>query len=72
MKEEIEGLILATQDQSLPSRNYQANTIKNGSNQIRRVYEQKTEPVVPLVSSYQIRTSIEYKERHDKIGYYFH
>ena len=66
------GLMIAAQDQSLPTRNYLTNIIKNGLIPICRSCEQKTESIDHLISSRPILTPIEYKERHDKITHCIH
>ena len=71
LKTVTEGLIIKAEDQSLPTKNYQVS-IKNASNPICKLCEQKIESVDNIVSSCTIKTLIEYKERHDKIGRYIH
>ena len=43
LKAEIEGFIMAAQDQNVPTRNYQARIMWNESNLICRLYKQKIE-----------------------------
>ena len=50
LKAEIEGLIIAAQDQYIPTRNYWAKMIKNESNQICRLSEQETESIDHMAS----------------------
>ena len=67
MKTEIEGLIITGLDQSLPTRNYQANIIKKiDQTPMNGLWEEKTESIDHLVSTHLMLTPIEYKERHDK------
>ena len=74
LKAEKKELIIVAQNQSLPTRNYQTNITKNGSNQIFRLCKRKkkAESFDLLVSSCPILTLIEYKEKHNKIGHYIH
>ena len=61
-KTETEGLITAALIQSLATRKYQTNIIKNEWNPIYRLWEQKTEPTDYLVFSCPTLTLIEYKK----------
>ena len=45
LKAKIEGLIIAEQDQRIPTRNYPANIKKNGPNTIYELCEQKIESI---------------------------
>ena len=70
LKAETEGFIMATQDQSLFARNYQAKIIKNDPK--CRFCVKFEETVDQLVSGCPIMTPNEYLERHDKVGQYIH
>ena len=72
LKGETEGFILAAQDQSLFTRNYQANVLHNGADDKCRFCEEKTETIDHLVSGCSILTPGEYKNRHDRVGQYLH
>jgi len=72
LKEETEGFILAAQDQSLFTRNYQANVIHNGADPKCRFCDEKLETIDHLVSGCSILTPNEYKNRHDRVGQYLH
>ena len=72
LKAETEGFILAAQDQSLFTRNYQANIVKNGADPKCRFCDQYTETIDHLVSGCSILTPTEYKARHDRVGQYLH
>ena len=72
LKAETEGFIMAAQDQSLHTRNYQANVIKNGTDPRCRLCEDKVETIDHLVAGWPILAPKEYKERHDKTGQYLH
>lgn len=72
LKGETEGFILAAQDQSLFTRNYQANVLHNGADPRCRFCDDKTETIDHLVSGCSILTPGEYKNRHDRVGQYLH
>ena len=72
LKAETEGFIMAAQDQSLFTRNYQANIIRNGTDPRCRLCEDKVETIVHLVAGCLILAPKEYKDRHDKLGQYLH
>ena len=63
---------MAAQDQSLNTRNYQANIIKNGINPMCRLCEDKVETIDHIVAGCSILAATEYKMRHDRIGQYLH
>jgi len=66
LKAETEGFIMAAQDQSLYTRNYQANIIKNGTDPKCRLCDDKIETIDHLVAGCPILAPKEYKERHNK------
>ena len=72
LKGETEGLILATQDQSLFTQNYQPNVIHNGADPKCKFSNQKLETIDHLVSGCSALTPSEYKYRHDRVGQYLH
>lgn len=72
LKAETEGFILAAQDQSLFTRNYQANILHNGADPKCRFCEERIETIDHLVSGCSILTPGEYKNRHDRVGQYLH
>ena len=72
LKAETKGFIMAAQDQSLFTRNYQANMIKNGTDTRCRLCEDKLETIDHLVAGCLILAPKEYKNRHDKMGQYLH
>ena len=59
LRGETEDFILAAQDQSLLTRNYQANVLHNGANPKCRFCEEKTETIDHLVSGCSILTKDE-------------
>lgn len=72
LKAETEGFIIAAQDQSLFTRNYQANILKNGADPTCRFCDQFTETIDHLVSGCPVLTPSEYVKRHDRVGQYLH
>ena len=71
-KSETESFIIAAQDHSLPTRNFQANILENGADLKCRVCDKHPENIDHLVSDYPILTSTEYLNRHDRFGQYIH
>ena len=61
---------MAAQDQSLFTRNYLANIIRNGTR--CRLCEDKVETTDHLVAGCPILAPKEYKDRHDKMGQYLY
>ncbi|XP_063585774.1 uncharacterized protein LOC134763144 [Penaeus indicus] len=72
LKAETEGSILAAQDQSLFTRNYQANILKNGANEKCRFCDTHKETIDHLISGCPVLALNEYKNRHDRVGQYLH
>ena len=72
LKAETEGFIMGAQDQSLFTRNYQANIIRDGTDPICRLCEDKVETIDHLVAGCPILAPKEYKDRHEKMGQYLH
>jgi len=72
LKAETEGFIMAAQDQSLFTRNFQANVLHNGADPKCRFCDKSTETIDHLVSGCSILAPNEYKNRHDRVGQYIH
>ena len=72
LKAETEGFILAVQDQSLFTRNYQANILRNGASDKCRFCDNYTETVDHLVSGCPVLAPKEYKNRHNRVGQNVH
>ena len=66
LKAETEGFIMATQNQSLFTRNYQAKIIKNVADPKCWLCEKLEETVDHLVSGCPIITPNKYLQRHDR------
>ncbi|XP_063591903.1 uncharacterized protein LOC134768991 [Penaeus indicus] len=72
LKAETEGFILAAQDQSLFTRNYQVNILKNGANEKCRFCDTHKETIDHLISGCPVLAPNECKNRHDRVGQYLH
>ena len=72
LKGETEGFILAAQDQSLFTRNFQANILHNGADPSCRFCDDKIETIDHLVSGCPILAPGEYTNRHNRVGQYLH
>lgn len=72
LKAETEGFITAAQDQSLFTRNYQANVLKNGADPKCRFCDKFVETIDHLVAGCPVLTPSEYVRRHDRVGQYLH
>ena len=68
LKSETEGFIIATQDQKLPTRNFQANIFKNGTDPKYRVCGKHTETIDLFVPGCPKLAPTEYLNRHDRLG----
>ena len=67
LKAETEGFIMAAQDQSLFTRNYQAKIIKNGADPKCWFCEKFEEIVDHLLSGCPITTPNQYLQRHERV-----
>eukprot|EP00795_Rhopilema_esculentum_P000152 gene152-9769_t len=72
LKAATEGFLLAAQDQTLSTRNYQANILKNGADPKCRYCNEQCETIDHLVSGRALLAPNEYKARHDRVGQYLH
>ena len=63
---------MAAQDQSLRTRNYEANIIKNGTNPNCRICDKSTETIDHIVAGCSVLAPTEYTHRHDRVGQYLH
>ena len=70
LKSETGGFIIAAQDQSLPTRNFQANILENGTDPKCRVCDKHTKTIDHLVSGCPILPPTEYLNRHDRLDQY--
>ena len=69
---ETEGFIVAAQDQSLFTRNFQANILYNGADPRCRFCNTSTETIDQLISGSTILAPNEYTNRHHRVGQYIH
>ena len=70
LKAEIEGLILAAQDQCLLNKNYQAKVIKNGADPRCHICTQYGKTIDHLISGYPTLAPNEYLNRHTRVAQY--
>ena len=72
LKGETEGFIIAAQDQSLPTRNYKAKIVKDGSDPSCRICGKFPETIDHIVGGCPLLAEKEYLIRHDRLGQYIH
>ena len=71
-KAETEGFIVAAQDQSLATRSYHANIIKDGTSPLCRMCNKYDETIDHIVSGCPELAKTAYTHRHDKAAAYIH
>ena len=72
LKAETEGFIVAAQDQSLFTRNFQANILHNGADSKCRLINTSNKTTDYLISGCTILAPNEYTNRHYRVGQYIH
>ena len=72
LKAETEGFIVAAQDQSLFTINFQANILHNGADSRCRFWNTSTDTIDHLISGCTILSPNEYISRHNCVGQYVH
>ena len=72
LKAELEGFIIAAQDQSLATRSYHASIIKDGTSPLCRMCNKYDETIDHIVSGCPELAKTEYIHRHDKAATYIH
>ena len=72
LKSETEGLIIAAQDQSLMTKQYQSEIIKNGANPKCRLCNEYNETIDHIVSGCPVLAKLEFMQRHDQAASYMH
>jgi hypothetical protein len=72
LKAETEGLLIAAQDQSLATKNYQMHISKTIKDDRCRMCKVKAETIDHIISGCSMIAATEYLERHNKIGRYLH
>lgn len=72
LKKETEGLILAAQDQSLPTRNYKVTIMKEQGSKMCRMCGVRDETVMHILSECEKLAQGDYKKRHDRVASIIH
>ena len=72
LKAETEGLIIAAQDQSLPTKSYFARIVKDGTSPLCRICHKHEETVDHIISGCPELAKTDYLERHNKAATYIH
>ena len=72
LKSETEGFIIAAQNQSVPTRNFQANMLENGADPNCRICDKHTETIDHFVSGCPLVAFTEYLNQHDRLGQDIH
>ena len=70
LKAETEGFIVAAQDQSLFTRNFQANVLHNGADPRCKFCNTSTKIIGHFISGCTILAPNEYTNRHNRVGQY--
>ena len=71
-KSETEGLIIAAQDQSLMTKKYQSEIIKNGANPKCRLCNEYNDIDDIVSSGFPVLAKSEFMQRHDQAASYMH
>ena len=69
---QTEGFIVAAQDQSLFTRNFQANILHNGADPRCRFCNTSTKTIDHFISGCTILAPNEYTNKHNRVGQYMH
>ena len=72
MKKETEGLLMAAQDQALPTRNYKVTIMKEEGSKKCRMCGERDETVMHIISECEKLAQGEYKKRHDRVASIIH
>ena len=72
LKKDTEGLLMAAQDQALPTRNYKVNIMKEGGTVKCRMCGERDETIMHILSECSKLAQTEYKKRHDKVATLLH
>ena len=72
LKKETEGLLLAAQDQALPTRNYKVKVMKEQGSKMCRMCGARDETVMHILSECEKLAQGEYKKRHDRVASIIH
>ena len=72
LKAETEGLIIAAQDQNLPTKSYFARIVKDGTSPLCRIYHKQEQTVDHIISGCPELAKTDHLERHSKAAAYIH
>ena len=72
LKKETEGMLLAAQDQALPTRNYMVTIMKKQGSKKCRMCGARDETVMHILSECEKLAQGEYKKRHDRVASIIH
>lgn len=72
LKAETEGLIIAAQDQSLPTQSYFARIVKDSTSPLCKVWHKHEETVDHIISGSPELAKTDHLERHNKAAAYIH
>ena len=72
LKAETEGLIIAAQDQNLPTKSYFAEIVKDGTSPLYRICHKHEETLGHIISGCPEIAKTDYPERHNKAAAYIH
>jgi hypothetical protein len=72
MRKETEGLLMAAQDQALPTTNYKVAIMKEEGSKSCRMCGERDETVMHLISECEKLAPGEYKKRHDRVASIIH
>ena len=72
LKAETGGMIIAVQDQSLPTKSYFERIVKNGTSPLCRICHNHEETVDHIISGCPVLAKTNYLERHNKAAAYIH
>lgn len=72
MKRETEGLLMAAQDQALPTRSHKVKIMKEPGTSLCRMCGAREETVMHILSECEKLAQSEYRKRHDKVATIIH
>ena len=72
MKKETEGMLMAAQDQALPTKSYKVKIMKEQGSSSCRMCGQRDETIMHILSECEKLAQREYKNRHDRVASIVH
>ena len=72
LKKETEGMLMAAQDQALPTRNYKVKVMKEEGSSKCRMCGQRDETIMHILSECEKLAQKDYKNRHDRVASIIH